>query len=248
MGGHKVEKLKMKRKREQKNDKIKRIKIKDDFIKYFEKQQHESDKILKELKKIDCDITKLKKAMVYIKSENDGFISKLSVLIEELYTHLTKELKGFHEAHFQIYKNHLNQSVIIKSKNEIKKLEMCKKNQKKRVEIIEKNICKMTKKHKFKQCQICTNYYKFFNRNCLCKSDQNMCLKCIQNWYETNIKECQKNGEENIFYSQVTCPFCKSTMGKLKCPFCKDYNKLCKWCKNYKELNATIENFIMNGI
>ena len=106
----------------------------------------------------------------------------------------------------------------------------------------EKELEVLKNKYEYKECQICRNFFKIFERNCLCKTDQHMCLDCIKTWTIRKIKESNKSKKKGFLYEHVPCPFCKAEMKDFTCPYCIKGNK-CNWCAKNKELKEVLYNF-----
>ncbi len=105
----------------------------------------------------------------------------------------------------------------------------------------------------FKCCGICYDSFKEFKRNCKCKSDQYICLKCIEKIISVIIETARKEGKKDPL-KKPKCPFgCNSEIMKnIECPNCnynnnnnESKNPKCNWCKKNKDIQDMYNNFFI---
>lgn len=228
----------MKRKRENNNNR--RKKLKECTIQnQFEKKEKQIEQLSHKLNREELKKKKLDDGLKYLKDEYFDGIEKQA---KHLNTYLPKQLRDLHTIHYLDYKK-MTMNILSRGRKSKDNLNNITKRTKKEIKKKEKELEKLKCRYDYKECHICRNFYKIFERNCLCKSDQYMCLGCIKNWTLRKIKENDKKGTDGILYEHVPCPFCKDEMKDFECPHCNKKNKSCKWCIKNKELCDLLDNF-----
>ncbi len=156
-----------------------------------------------------------------------------------------KGIIGYHKAFFEVYTNNVKNSVLPKINREKRDLKKIVNSKNRELKKLERKLDRVKDKFKYKECVICRSHYKDFKRNCLCKTDQYMCLVCIKKWFMEKINEEHSKGN-TLCFNHIPCPFCKGEMKDFLCPFCPKgkSEKDCIWCNQNKEIKNMTSNFI----
>ena len=101
---------------------------------------------------------------------------------------------------------------------------------------VKESIKVMAKGSDAVRCKICYDFYKNFSRGCLCLSDQNVCLDCIQKL----VRHRPALPKTRDVASKVLCPFCRGAMSSFVCPLCSGREPDCVWCSTYGQIQTAL--------
>lgn len=186
-------------------------------------------------KKIKCLSEKIKTGM-------NEYLDEIFEKSGEFESGLPKEMIGYHRSYVDIFSNNLQLNVLPALKKMKRDLKIINLKSKQREIKLRKHVKYLQKKLNLKDCALCCELFKNFKRNCSCKTDQHVCIKCIKKWSETKVKE----GIRNKF---IPCPFCKCEMKNFICPICPPGKiKDCWWCDLNNDLIELKNNFILTNV